>query len=715
MTVEVTEAVRYEVKGDIAVVTINHPPVNALGVPVRTGIPLAVGLGIDDDEVKAIVIIGEGRGFIAGADIRAMDSGQQADSQTQATEPAQPAQPVPSAQNVVEASPKPVIAAIHGFALGGGYEIALSCNYRVALTSARVGLPEILIGILPGGGGTQRLPRLIGPSKALDCILSGRHVPAPEAFEMGMVDALIDADDDLLEGAIEFAHRVADVRPLPIISERTDMAAEADQNPGLFDDIRARLERTAKNQIAPQNCLRAVEEGIRLPFPDAMRRERELFSELVGSDQAFALRYAFFVEREAARIPDIPADTPIRTIDTVAVIGGGTMGSGIAMALADAGVPVRLMEKDAGALENAMARIRETYQVSVTRGSLPESEMKQRVALIQSVAEYSEIADADLVIEAVFEDMDVKKEIFAALDANMKPGAILATNTSALDIDEIATAVSRPGDVIGTHFFSPANVMQLLEVVRGAETAPDAVATLMTFGKRMGKVPVACGNSDGFVANRSRGPMTNEANILLEEGALPQDIDRVMTDFGFRMGPFAVADLAGGDIGYAIRKRREADDPGARQLPIADRLVEMNRLGQKTGAGWYRYEEGSRTPLPDPEVEALIREIAGQSNARPREFSDEEILRRLLLASVNEGCRILGEGVAYRASDIDIMWLYGFGFPRYQGGPMYWADQIGVTDVLAQIEEWESELGSRWAPAPYLKELVRSGKTLRQG
>lgn len=712
MTEQVTEAVTYDKQGDLAVVTINHPPVNALGAPVRQGIPLAVLKALEDDDVKAIILIGEGRGFIAGADIRAMDSGQQAGAQAQT---GQAPQAVPSSQNVIEDSPKPVIAAIHGYALGGGYEIALTCHYRIALTSARVGLPEILIGILPGGGGTQRLPRLIGPSKALDCILSGRHVPAPEAHEMGMVDELVDASDNLLEGAVAFAHKVADIRPLPLVSARTDMAKEADDNPELFNDIRKRLDRTAKNQIAPQNCLRAVEEGIRLPFPEAIERERELFSELVGSDQAFALRYAFFVEREAARIPDIAADTPTRPIEKVAIIGGGTMGSGIAMACSDSGIPVRMLEKDQKALDAAMQRIRDIWQVSVSRGRMSESELEERVARINGVADYGDIADADLVIEAVFEDMGVKQEVFAALDGNMKRGAILATNTSALNVDEIASSVSRPGDVIGTHFFSPANVMELLEVVRGRETAHDVVATLMSFGKRMGKIPVACGNSDGFVANRSRSPMTTEANILLEEGALPQEIDRVMTDFGFRMGPFAVADLAGGDIGYAIRKRREAANPEERKLPVADALVEMNRLGQKTGAGWYAYEEGSRTPLPDPAVEALIREVASASNAEQSTFTDEEILRRLLLAAVNEGCQILGEGIAYRSSDIDIMWLYGFGFPRYQGGPMYWADQIGVGEVLAQIVAWESEFGPRWTPAPYLKELVAAGKTLRQG
>src|SRR5690606_1347126 len=568
--------------------------------------------------------------------------------------------------------------------LGGGLEYALGCHYRVALKGTKVGLPEIALGLLPGGGGTQRLPRLVGPKIALDLITSGRHVPAEEAKQLGILDEVFDSD--LVGSAVKFAESIADKRPFRRIRELTDkLEADMKAEPDLFDKKRKQIARRARNQKAPYNNIAAVEASTKLPFTEGLKRERELFEELENSDESRALRYAFFAEREAMRVPDIGKDVPVKKVASVAVVGAGTMGGGIAMSCADFGVPVRLLEVSQEAIDKGMDRIRKNYAVSVQRGSLSQAEMDKRLALIQPVTSYEDIADADAVIEAVFEQMDVKKEVFAKLDATMKEGALLLTNTSALDVDEIASATKRPEAGAGAHFFSPANVMKMLEVVRGAKSSKETVASTMALGKAIGKVPVACGNCDGFVANRSRAPFSAEMVILLEEGALPEQVDKVMVDFGYPMGPFAVGDLAGLDIGYAGRQRRAAADPNYRKLPIADKLVELGRYGQKTGAGWYRYEKGDRTPHPDPEVAKIIKETAAGLGIEQKSFTDEEILRRMLFASVNEACRIIEEGIAYRASDIDIMWLYGFGFPRYRGGLMFWADQIGSREVYNQV------------------------------
>ena len=685
-------------QGDIGVITVNYPPVNALGPGVAEGIKESLARGNTDPAIKAMILIGAGRSFIAGADIRGFGTNR-------------PRLPLGQrVYDVLDASEKPVIAAIHGYALGGGFEIALACHYRMAMPSAKVGLPEVLIGILPGGGGTQRLPRLIGPKAALDMITTGRHVPAAEARRLGIIDELLPGNADLLDSAIAYAMRIMDVRPLPRVRDR---AVKLD-DPGIFDAMRKSIARRARNQKAPYYCIDAVEAATNLTFELGCRREADMFKELEDSPEARALRYAFFIEREVARLPDIPANTPARDFSNAAVVGAGTMGGGIAMSFADFGYPVKIMDVTPEALDRGMQRIRDNYATSVKRGSLAEAEMERRLARIQPVASYEDIADCDLVIEAVFEEMDVKKPVFARLDEVMKPGALIFSNTSALNVDVLAAMTKRPQDVAGTHFFSPANVMKLLEVVRGKASSPETLATAMQMGRKIGKLSAMAGNTDGFVANRSRAPFNTEMVILLEEGCLPEQVDKVMVDFGYPMGPFAVGDLAGLDIGYASRKRRAAENPNFRKQPISDRLAEMGRYGQKTGAGWYKYEKGDRTPYPDPEVAAIIKEVASSLGIPQREFSDEEILRRLLFSSVNEACKILEEGKAYRPSDVDVMWLHGFGFPRYRGGLFFWADTIGVRDVYNQIAAWHQEYGDRWAPSRLLRDLAESGTPFRE-
>ena len=693
--------VRFENVDGIGVITVDNPPVNALSPGVPEGIVESVERGNADPAIKAMVLIGAGRSFIAGADIRQFGTNRPP--------------PVPGRRphQILDASAKPVVAAIHGYALGGGLEIALASHYRIAVPSAKVGLPEVLIGILPGSGGTQRLPRLIGPKAAMEMIVSGRHVPAEEAKRLAIIDELVEEGADLRQAAIAMARRVADIRPLPRIRDRDDKLAEAKADPGIFDAMRKSIARRARNQKAPYNCIAAVEAACNLPFDDGIRRERELFDELENSAEARALRYAFFAEREVAKLPDIPRDTPLRPIKTAAIVGAGTMGGGIAMSFAEFGFPVKLLEASQEALDRGLQRIRANYETSIRRGSLTEAEMNRRMALIEPVAGYDDIAQCDVVIEAVFERIPVKEEVFKKLDEVMKPGALLYTNTSGIDIDIMTSATKRPQDVAGTHFFAPANVMKLFEVVKGAKSAPDTLATAMDLGRKIGKISAMAGNGDGFVANRSRTPFGTEMIIMLEEGALPEQVDKVMVDFGYPIGPFATADLSGLDIGYDSRQRRAAQNPNYRKLPIADAIVEAGRLGQKTGAGWFRYEKGDRTPHPDPEVARIIKQKAAEMGVPQRSFSDEEILRRLLFASVNEACKILEEGKAYRASDIDVMWLNGFGFPRYRGGLMYWADGIGVAEVYRQIQTWHQQYGERWTPSPLLRRLADTGTTAR--
>jgi 3-hydroxyacyl-CoA dehydrogenase len=686
--------VRAEIVDGIGVITVDNPPVNALSPGVPEGILEAVQAFNANDEVRAIVLIGSNGKFIAGADIRFF-------GKPRAKLPMRP-------QDALEQSDKPVVAAIAGFALGGGYEYALGCHYRIAAQSAKVGLPEITLGLLPGGGGTQRLPRLIGPAKALDLIVSGRHVPAAEAESLGMIDAVITDDADLLDAAVEFAKSIADQRPIPRIRDMDDKLVGVDET--LFDAKREQIKRRARNQRAPYVCIESVEQACKLPIEEGLEWERQMLGELEVTDESKSMRYAFFAERVVAKLPDIPRDTPTRPITNVAVVGAGTMGGGIAMACADYGLPVKILDLDEEALARGMERVRQNYQTSVKRGSLDEGSMQERIARIEPVSGYADIAECDVVVEAVFENMDVKKTVFTELDNIMKPDALVLSNTSALDIDEIASVTKRAENIAGAHFFSPANVMKLLEVVKGRESSKETIASTMAFGRMVGKTSVACGNCDGFVANRSRAPFNTEMVILLEEGCLPEQVDKVMVDFGYPMGPFAVGDLAGLDIGYAGRQRRALADPDYRKLPIADRLVEMGRHGQKTQKGWYRYEPGNRSPIPDPEVTALIREMTAEMGVEQRTFSDDEILKRLLFSSLNEACKIIEEGIAYRAADVDIMWLYGFGFPRYRGGLMFWADLIGGPQAAyEQIAAWHQRYGERWAPSALLRRLAESG------
>jgi 3-hydroxyacyl-CoA dehydrogenase len=693
------ELVRFEGDGDIGVITVDNPPVNALSPGVPEGIVAAVDKGNADPAVKAMVLIGGGRSFIAGADIRQFGKGPSA--------PPSGRRPY----DVLDDSLKPVVAAIHGYALGGGLEIALACHCRVAVPSAKVGLPEVLIGILPGAGGTQRLPRLIGPKAALEMITSGRHVPADEAHKTGIIDEIV-PEADLKGAAIAFARRVADQRPLPRIRDKTDKLAEG--TPALFEATRKSIARRARNQRAPYACIEAVEAATTLPFDEGCALERKLFDEQVNSEEARALRYAFFAEREVAKLPHIPRETKLRPTDNPAVVGAGTMGGGIAMSFADNGFDVKITDATPEALDRGIARIRANYETSVKRGSLAADEMERRMARIHPVPSLDDIADCDVVIEAVFEQIPVKEEVWKKLDLVMKPGTLLFSNTSGIDIDIMANATSRPQDVAGTHFFAPANVMKLFEVVEGTGSAPDVIATAMALGRKIGKVSGWAGNTDGFLANRSRAPFGIEMNLLAEEGALPEQVDKVMVDFGYPLGPFAVADLSGLDIGYDTRKRRAEQNPNYRKMPIADRIVEAGRLGQKNGKGWYRYEPGDRTPYPDPEVTRIIKETAAEMKIPQREFGADEILKRLLFASVNEACKLLDEGKALRASDVDVMWLHGFGFPRYRGGLMYWADTIGVREVYNQIAAWHQRYGERWAPSPLLRRLAEAGTPLRE-
>ncbi|HEX4891787.1 MAG TPA: 3-hydroxyacyl-CoA dehydrogenase NAD-binding domain-containing protein, partial [Hyphomicrobiaceae bacterium] len=623
--------VRFEVEDGIGVITVDYPPVNALGPGVADGILLALDKGEADPKVKAMVLMGAGRTFIAGADIRQFGKGR----------------PMPTRRtyDVMDQGTKPIVAAIHGYALGGGLENALGCHYRIAVPSAKVGLPEVLIGILPGGGGTQRLPRLIGPKAALEMITSGRHVPADEAKALGIIDAIVPGKD-LRAEAISYAKSIADKRPLPRVRDKTDRLAEAKADPGMFDAVRKSIARRMRGQPAAEKCIQAVEAAVSQPFDEGVRTERRLFSELENTEEAKALRYAFFAEREMQRIPGLPKDLKLPEIKTMAVVGAGTMGGGIAMSFADAGMPVKLVDANPEVLAKGLARIKANYETSVKRGSLTQAEMDARFGRIQPVEKMEDIGDCDAVIEAVFERMPVKQEVFRKLDEVMKPEALLFTNTSALDIDQIAAVTKRPEKVAGTHYFVPANVMKLFEVVNASKTAPETLAAAMKLGRDINKVSGYAGNCDGFVANRSRIPFNLEQGLMIEEGALPHQIDKVMEDFGYPVGPFKVNDMSGLDVSYDTRKRRAAADPNYRGLPITDAVVEAGRLGQKTGAGWYRYEKGDRTPHVDPELEKLVRAKAVELGIKQRSFTDDEILKRLLFGAINECCKIIEEGKA---------------------------------------------------------------------
>jgi 3-hydroxyacyl-CoA dehydrogenase len=686
----ISQSVDLSRRGRVAVLTVDNPPVNALSQHVRAGLRDGLRQAGSDPGVAAIVLACAGRTFIAGADI------------TEFGKP--PQEPVlGQVLDIIEQSPRPVVAAIHGTALGGGLEVAMTCHWRVGVRAARLGQPEVKLGLLPGAGGTQRLPRLVGVEKALAMIVSGDPIGAEEAHRLGLLDELVDGD--LTAGAVAFAERVvAEGRPLRRVRDLDDKIAAARGKPEIFAEFRKSVARQTRGFRAPEACIRAVEAAVTLPFAQGLARERELFLELLDSPESKAQRYFFFAEREAAKIPDVPADTPVREVRRVAVIGAGTMGGGIAMCFANVGIPVTLVEVARDALERGLGVVRRNYEATAARGRLTGADVERRMGLIRGVVDIGEAAEADLVIEAVFEEMELKKEVFARLDKVAKPEAILATNTSTLDVNEIGSVTRRPESVIGTHFFSPANVMRLLEVVRGAKTSKTTIATAMAVGRRIGKVPVLVGVCHAFVGNRMLHQRGREAERLLLEGALPQQVDKVLADFGFPMGPFAMGDLAGLDVGWRARKAR-----GTR-APVADRLCEMGRFGQKTGSGFYRYEGGDRTPRPDPEVERLIGEIAKQEEVERRPIPDAEILERLLYPMINEGAKILEEGIAIRASDIDVIWVYGYGWPVYRGGPMYWADQVGLKGIRDRMGEFQRRSGDeRWSPAALLNRLADQG------
>ena len=685
--------VTFSKEGSIGIILVNNPPVNALSQAVRAGLQSGVEQGIADQDVEAMVVLCEGRTFIAGADIREFGK------------PSMPPS-LPEVVYAMEDSPKPIIAAIHGTALGGGLEVALCCHYRIAVPSAQVGLPEVKLGLLPGAGGTQRLPRIAGVATALNMIVSGDPVPAAKAKEMGVIDEI--ADGDLKAAAIDLAKRVvAEKRPLIKVRE---MEAKVD-SPTQFEDFAKSIARRKRGFEAPFKCIEAIRAAVEKPFDEGMKTERTLFEGLRQGTQSSAQRHVFFAEREVAKIPGLAKDLPTRDIKTVGILGAGTMGGGIAMCFANAGIPVRLLDMKQEFIDRGVGVIQKNYSNTVSKGRLSQADMDKRMALIQPTLSYDDLKDVDLVIEAVFEDMAVKKEVFGKLDEVCKPGAILASNTSYLDINEIAACTKRPEDVIGMHFFSPANVMRLLENVRGDKTADDVKATVMKVGKAIGKVPVMVGVCDGFVGNRMLGKRTRECMFMLEEGALPAQIDKVIYDFGFPMGPYAMSDMAGLDVGWRNRKakfdqltKREQD------CNILDRVCELGRYGQKTGSGFYKYDD-KRNKTEDPFIEELIIKHSEERGITRREITDQEILERALYIMINEGAKILEEGIAARPVDIDAVYLFGYGFPAYHGGPMFYADTVGLKNVYEAILKYQDIVGAEyWAPSPLLEKLAKEGK-----
>ena len=686
-----TDVVRYAREGNVVVLTADNPPVNALSQAVRAGLKEGIERALADAEAWAIVISCAGRTFFAGADITEFGKPPKSPSLREVHE-------------VMEASDKPIVAAIHGTALGGGLETALACHFRIATSDAKLGLPEVKLGILPGAGGTQRLPRLAGIEKAIEMICTGEPIGARQARDLGMLCAVV--ENDLQASAIAFARQVVDEgRPLIRARDRDHLLHEAASRPEVFQTAREHYARTRRGMIAPQHCISAIQAATEMDFDGGMRRERELFEELVRSDQSKALRHLFFAEREAAKIPDVPRDTPRRDVRTVAVIGAGTMGTGIAMTFANAGMPVTLIEADQAALDRGMETIRQTWEKAAAKGRLSAEDAATRTGLVAPSLDMGAAADADLVIEAVFEDMQLKKDIFASIDAAAKEGAILATNTSTLDVNEIAAATKRPDDVLGLHFFSPANVMRLLEVVRGEKTARDVLATCFSLARKVGKIPVLAGVCPGFIGNRMLHAYFDQAFALLYEGALPEQVDKALYEFGLAMGPFQMSDLAGLDVSWRIRQQ------SGETQPIADRLCEMGRFGQKTGAGYYRYRNGSRTPIPDRTVAQIVEEEGRKRHGERREIGPEEIVERCMLALVNEGARILEEGIALRASDIDVVYAYGYGFPAWRGGPMFWAEQTGLDAVLEKLRSYsETREAEVLKPAPLIERLAGEGK-----
>jgi 3-hydroxyacyl-CoA dehydrogenase len=693
----------YKVHGDVAVITINNPPVNGLGHATRKGIAGGLEQANGDPSVKAIVITGAGKAFSGGADINEFGS---------AKALAEPN--LGSIILMVENSPKPVVAAVHSVAMGGGLELALGCHYRIAAPGASIALPEVKLGLLPGAGGTQRLPRVLGVETALNMVVSGEPVKSELLAQQPgqkLFDKMAASTASLLEEAIGFARSVADTRPLPLVR---NLPCQHPLGDAYFQFARNMVKGMARNLPAPARCVDAVEAATQKKFEEGMAFEREVFTALMFTPESRALRHLFMAERAASKIPDVPADTPQREIKSVAVIGAGTMGGGISMNFLNAGIPVKILEMKQEALDRGIATIRKNYEAQVKKGKLKADKYDQRMGLLSTTLDYNDLKDADLVIEAVFEEMGVKQKVFEKLDEVMKPGAILASNTSTLDVNKIAAFTKRPQDVVGMHFFSPANVMKLLEVIRGEKTGKDVLATVMSLAKKIRKTAVVSGVCDGFIGNRMIEQYSRQAGFLLDEGALPQQVDKAIERFGFAMGPFRMGDLAGNDIGWAIRKRRAVEHPDMLYSRTADKLCEMGRFGQKTGAGWYDYQQGKRDAIPSDLVNRMIEDHRKELGITPRKISDEEIVQRLVYSLVNEGARILEDGIASKAGDIDMVYLTGYGFPIHRGGPMLYADQVGLFNVVQAMKRFQRnprDDAKFWEPAPLLARLAAEGKT----
>jgi 3-hydroxyacyl-CoA dehydrogenase len=693
----------YKVHGDVAVITMNNPPVNGLGHATRLGLASGLEQANADASIKAIVITGAGKAFSGGADI------------TEFGTPKALAEPnLGSVIVAIEYSAKPVVAAVHSIAMGGGLELALGCHYRIAAPGANIALPEVKLGLIPGAGGTQRLPRAMGVEIALNMIVSGEPVKSELLAQQPgqkLFDRMAASPQSLMDEAIAFARSVADARPLPLVR---NLPCKHPLGEAYFQFARNMVKGMAKNFPAPPKCVDAVEAATKMKFEQGLAAEREIFVNLMLTPESRALRHVFFAERAASKIPDVPADTPQREIKSVAVIGAGTMGGGISMNFLNAGIPVKILEMKQEALDKGVATIRKNYEAQVKKGKLKADKYDQRMSLLSTTLDYKDLKDADLVIEAVFEEMGVKQKVFETLDATMKPGAILASNTSTLDVNKIASFTKRPQDVVGMHFFSPANVMKLLEVIRGEKTGKDVLATVTTIAKKIKKTAVVSGVCDGFIGNRMIEQYSRQAGFLLDEGATPQQVDKAIEKFGFAMGPFRMGDLAGNDIGWAIRKRRAQERPNMLYSRTADKLCELGRFGQKTGAGWYDYQAGKRDAIPSALVNKMIEDHRKELGITPRKIDDEEIVQRLVFALVNEGARILEDGIASKASDIDMVYLTGYGFPVYRGGPMLYADQVGLFNVMQAMKRFQRnphDDAKFWEPAPLLVRLVAEGKT----
>jgi 3-hydroxyacyl-CoA dehydrogenase len=693
----------YKVNGETAVITLNNPPVNGLGHATRLGVTSGLEKANEDASIKAIVITGAGKAFSGGADIKEFGT------------PKAIAEPnLHSVILAIENSAKPVVAAMHSVVMGGGLELALGCHYRIAAPATNVALPEVKLGLIPGAGGTQRLPRVLGAETALNMIVSGEPVKSELLSQQPgqkLFDRMAASPESLLEEAISFARSVADARPLPLVR---NLPCKHPLGDAYFQFARNMVKGMAKNFPAPVKCVDAVEAATKKKFDEGLAFEREIFLNLMLTPESRALRHVFMAERATSKIPDVPADTPQREIKSVAVIGAGTMGGGISMNFLNAGIPVKILEMKQEALDRGIATIRKNYESQVKKGKLKSDKYEQRMSLLSTTLDYDDLKDADLVIEAVFEEMGVKQQVFEKLNQVMKPGTILATNTSTLDVNKIASFTKRPQDVVGLHFFSPANVMKLLEVVRGAKTGKDVMATVMSLARKIKKTAVVSGVCDGFIGNRMVEQYGRQAGFLLDEGATPQQVDKAIEKFGFAMGPFRMGDLAGNDIGWAIRKRRAAERPDMMYSRTADKLCELGRFGQKTNAGWYDYQPGKRDAIPSELVNKMIEDHRKELGITPRRISDEEIVQRLVYALVNEGAHILEDGIASRASDIDMVYLTGYGFPLHRGGPMLYADQVGLFNVVQAMKRFQRnphDDAKFWEPAPLLARLAAEGKT----